>query len=106
MACISCGRGFHDECTVRLMHDECCCTPLLNTVVPESVPFSETIEESVKKVGRPQKPDSEITTSAGRKRAAVLYLLDPEADCEWQGLANCGGGKFPIVGCLRGKQQH
>ncbi len=44
--------------------------------------------------------------STGRKRAAVLFPLVPESDCEWKGLANCGGGKYPIVGCLEGKQEH
>lgn len=43
--------------------------------------------------------------SAGRKIAARRYPLNEEADCEWQGKANCGGGDYPILGCLEGKQQ-
>lgn len=43
--------------------------------------------------------------STGRKRAARMYPLDAEADCEWKGKANCGGGKSPILGCHEGKQQ-
>lgn len=43
--------------------------------------------------------------STGRKRAAVMYPLDPEADCEWKMQKNCGGGNNPIVGCADGKQQ-
>jgi hypothetical protein len=43
--------------------------------------------------------------STGRKRAAKAYPLDPEADCEWRMRKNCGGGQFPIVGCMKGKQQ-
>lgn len=43
--------------------------------------------------------------STGRKRAAVLYPLDREAPCEWQGYSNCGGGSKPIVGCVSGLQE-
>lgn len=43
--------------------------------------------------------------STGRKRAAVMYPLDPEADCEWQKKKRCGGGTRPIVGCVDGKQE-
>lgn len=43
--------------------------------------------------------------STGRKRAARLYPLNPDADCEWKGLSECGGGTRPIVGCVSGKQQ-
>ena len=43
--------------------------------------------------------------STGRKRAARMYPLAPEANCEWQGLANCGGGNYPIIGCVTGLQQ-
>jgi hypothetical protein len=43
--------------------------------------------------------------STGRKRAAKLYPLNRENDCEWKGLKNAGGGGIPIVGCLAGKQE-
>jgi len=43
--------------------------------------------------------------STGRKRAAKLFPLDSEASCEWKMQKNCGGGQFPIVGCLNGFQQ-
>jgi hypothetical protein len=43
--------------------------------------------------------------STGRKRAAAMYPLDRDANCEWQMQKNCGGGKSPIVGCLEGKQE-
>lgn len=38
----------------------------------------------------------------GRKVATKLFPLDRSKPCEWQGLANCGGGDFPIVGCPAG----
>jgi hypothetical protein len=43
--------------------------------------------------------------STGRKRAAKMYPLDETALCEWASKKNCGGGKFPIVGCLANLQQ-
>lgn len=49
--------------------------------------------------------------STGRKRAARLYPLDRNADCEWAGSDAAGGGTHPIPGCgrrsntVRGKQQ-
>jgi hypothetical protein len=111
MACISCGRGLHDECFFPGMYSlsnleenstKCCCSVGKKE---ESIPFSSTGGDNPR-VGRPPKPDSEITTSAGRKRAAVAYEIIPEKPCEWKWLKNCGGGKYPIVGCLNGFQQH
>lgn len=43
--------------------------------------------------------------STGRKRAAKLYPLNREQDCDWKGRANCGGGSSPILGCITGRQQ-
>lgn len=88
MACLSCSRGFHDECG-----DPCCCPDM-----PEQASFSE--KPPTGPIGR-----REISTSGGRKEAARLYPLNREASCEWQGLANVGGGLYPIVGCAVGKQQ-
>lgn len=100
MACISCARGFHDEC-IEPAHPEnhCCCPP--DRQEGESLVTIETLP-----VGRPRKEDDEISTSAGRKRAAVEYEIDPTAACEWSGRANCGGGKEPIVGCIGNTQAH
>ncbi len=55
---------------------------------------------------RTYKDDSALRDqqSTGRKRAAKLYPLDPEADCDWKMRKNCGGGRDPIVGCVIGKQ--
>lgn len=43
--------------------------------------------------------------STGRKRAARMYPLDRNAPCEWRNKANCGGGPYPIVGCITGLQE-
>jgi hypothetical protein len=102
MACFSCGRGLHEEC----LQNPCCC----NKEQQSSVPFSdapvenENIETEKRGPGRPRK--DEISVSAGRKRAAVEYAINNNQSCEWRGLANCGGGLYPIVGCITGKQAH
>jgi hypothetical protein len=45
--------------------------------------------------------------STGRKRAVTLHgHADPTQPCEWQGKANCGGGRFPILGCVAGVQEN
>jgi hypothetical protein len=56
---------------------------------------------------RTYKDDSALRDqqSTGRKRAAKMYPLDAEAACEWRMRKNCGGGKLPIVGCLKGLQE-
>lgn len=43
--------------------------------------------------------------STGRKRAAKLYPLAENSPCEWSNKSNCGGGSYPILGCLNGTQQ-
>lgn len=34
-----------------------------------------------------------------------MYPLHREQPCEWQGLTNSGGGKYPILGCVTGLQE-
>jgi hypothetical protein len=92
MPCTACGRGFHREC----LHKKGCkrCHPKVEeTVITTSV---KTRKSKVK--------DLKDEKSTGRKRAALLYPIDKEANCEWRGKKNCGGGRRPIVGCLIGKQ--
>lgn len=43
--------------------------------------------------------------STGRKTAAKLFPLERDAPCEWRNRAKCGGGTYPIRGCLSGNQQ-
>ncbi len=70
--------------------------------------LEENLLAALSNPGRPKKEDSEVTDpkSTGRKRAAVEFPIDPNAFCEWRGLANCGGGRNPIIGCISGKQRH
>jgi len=107
MSCIECARGFHGECLV----DPCCCasstgpTQASLTVHEDVIPLIKELQNP-KKLGRPPKPDDEISVSAGRKRAAKAYSEEMGDDklCEWLGYANCGGGFTPIIGCLRGRR--
>lgn len=88
--CLSCSRGFYFECGHEPPVEEAS-APLVDAPV-------EPKKERFTKTG--------VSVSAGRKRAAELYPLDQTKPCEWRGLANCGGGKFPILGCQNGYQKH
>lgn len=87
--CLECVRGFHEECEID---SPCCCKTTSD--IPQK-PFTSVDEPLGVR---------DVTISAGRKEAARLYPIDKTANCEWQGLANCGGGEFPIIGCIAGKQ--
>lgn len=94
--CFNCGAGLHEECHA-ITEGQCCCGP-----------DTEDDEEAPRKLGkRGRRNDNSLKDpqSTGRKRAAVLYPLDENENCEWKGLKFAGGGKYPIVGCYEGKQQ-
>ena len=96
MACVSCGSGLHWECE----EDPCCCKN--NTSVAKEVD-----DDDDRRHPRRWSRDSSLKDqqSTGRKRAAKLYPIDKESPCEWQGLLFAGGGYFPIVGCINGRQR-
>jgi hypothetical protein len=71
---------------------------------PSGLPEDEGYSRSDRSRSKGRRKGSN-TQSAGRKVAAKLYPLTGDAPCEWQGLGNCGGGDFPILGCLEGKQE-
>lgn len=103
MACIGCGRGLHYECSQQ----PCCC----KNENPTGGTFNllgDAIEEVNIEIPKQRKlkDDDELSISGGRKRAAAKFAINPDEPCEWKGLSNCGGGKFTIVGCLDGKQEH
>lgn len=95
MGCASCGRGFHAECKkgCKKCHSE-------------NIPQIESIDDEQDEIKEPKKLNLKDPSSTGRKRAARLYPLDRDAPCEWRGQRNCGGGRFPIIGCYDGNQQH
>lgn len=98
--CLVCARGFYEECISDCKRDE------LPVAEEETTSVAELYVESkqINKKGSTREGLKD-PQSTGRKRAARLYPIDPEAPCEWQGKKNCGGGKRPIVGCLDGKQR-
>lgn len=93
MGCIGCGRGFHEECENE-NHEAC-------------HPNYEYVAKTITGRGQPLKDPKDITDpySTGRKRAATQYPLFRTNPCEWRGKKNCGGGKYPIIGCIKGLQQ-
>ena len=38
--------------------------------------------------------------SSGRKRVKEMYPISPGQVCEWAMQKNCGGGVYPILGCM------
>lgn len=93
--CLSCIRGFQGlEC-----HHE---PEPLNT---SGIFSGETKQKPENRLGGyKDAKDLKDPLSTGRKEAAKLFPLNEDLPCEWQGLANCGGGKYPIIGCVDGKQ--
>lgn len=92
--CLDCVRGFYDECG----HEK---------PEPKENVFANVSEPPRGRVSGYKSADElKDPESTGRKEAAKLYKIDREAKCEWAGLANVGGGKYPIVGCREGKQRH
>lgn len=97
MGCANCGRGFHFQCRKCLKGK---CHPvqaeLIDVETSQRGVVSQVLRKSVFK--DPQ--------STGRKRAAKLYPIDRTKACEWQGFKECGGGRFPVIGCYNNKQAH
>lgn len=95
MACLGCGRGFHNECE----NDGC------TTCHADVEETTRTFKRSIG-IGAPVKNTEDINDpySTGRKRAAIQYPLFRTNPCEWRGKKNCGGGTT-IIGCIKGLQQ-
>lgn len=94
-----CRRGLHSICS------GCECDHKLESA-------TVIISDEKERPTRAHKRDDALIDqqSTGRKRAALQYPLDREADCEWLGRLSQGGGTSPIAGCgidgrLNGKQQ-
>jgi hypothetical protein len=94
MGCISCGRGLCFECS-----NPCCCEKKEES--KDYISFSDSGEDK-----KPKDIERDVSISAGRKEAAVLYPIEDGMICEWAQLANCGGGLKPIVGCVGNKATH
>jgi len=96
MVCLSCARQFCNECGI---HPCCKKDSSVATLFTDLEP---------KKLGRPVKADEELldVRSTGRKRAQAVKPITEGMICEWSDLKNCGGGKFPIVGCHGNLAKH
>jgi hypothetical protein len=79
-------------------NDKCCCDD--GTIDSEATESESTVQQNPK--GRIRREG--VSVSAGRKRAAADYEIDPELPCDWRGKVNCGGGFTPIPGCVVGFQ--
>ena len=116
--CLDCAEGFHSLCTLG-------CTPChgkLSEQIVDSPEASDTLEadQEIDRVRKTRKGknkndakkkarDRELKDpqSTGRHRAVTLHgKADPSQPCEWQEMANCGGGSFPILGCVSGVQEN
>ena len=80
---------------------------LSNSVLGDSGDIVPEAEEEEEVERRTYKDPSAYRDqqSTGRKQAAKDFPLNREALCEWATKKNCGGGKFPITGCLANLQQ-
>jgi len=95
--CFPCIRNLHDACK----GGDCTCSHAFGTVTSEPDNNNNGESSTGEKRSRRNKPDAAVKDqqSTGRKRAAKLYPLDPEANCEWLGKQAMGGGSEPIDGC-------
>jgi len=69
----------------------------------------QTLDPNRKRDSRRKKNDGNLRDphSTGRKRAVTLHgHANSDEPCEWRGRANCGGGRFPILGCDNGVQEN
>lgn len=123
--CVACLQGDFHECRVEgkcgsvddelgldgfsnlseSIHSGVSNSPVVGESKADDIREGNETEEEVPEF-RTYKDDSSLRDqqSTGRKRAAKMYPLSEDQPCEWQMRRNCGGGKFPIVGCLNGLQ--
>lgn len=115
MVCVMCRQKLHASCR----ETSCDCSQASHEIELDPSPTEESTEpngderlslgnrRSGNSGTRRYKRDAVLKDqqSTGRKRAARLFPLDREASCEWSGMANCGGGLYPIVGCVTGLQE-
>lgn len=94
--CTSCARELCDECHTENV--KCC--------------LADVQKQKASRLPNGWKPDEEVKDprSTMRKRAQKVLrdtrgvnIGDP---CEWRGLADVGGGRHPIVGCIDGVVRH
>lgn len=97
--CVACLQGFTWEC------EKGGCSDGETAIAETNPPVEEENEGPSRIVNGHNDATLKDQQSTGRKRAAAMYQLDRDADCEWKLKKNCGGGPKPITGCIDGKQQ-
>lgn len=103
--CIDCAEGFPELCQAGGCKVEPEVTSLASLLAGDG--FSEVTKKP--RDSRRVKNDMNLKDpqSTGRHRAVAIHgKADPDEPCEWRGLANCGGGRFPILGCNSGVQEN
>lgn len=102
MGCLACNTDIHWEC-LRPDGIYCCCP-----TGPEAseITFTGLLEPVGIKGGYKNANDMIDPLSTGRKRAAELKPIHEGMTCEWSGLAQAGGGVYPIIGCLDSPARH
>lgn len=108
--CLECASGFPELCE----NDEPCAKAELGSSGSLSdllagEGFSEVEPKKKLRDSRRKKNDMNLKDpqSTGRHRAVTIHgKANPEEPCEWRGLANCGGGRYPILGCDGGVQEN
>jgi hypothetical protein len=110
--CPPCRASLHKSC----MGCDCkhgITTDATQDAITPHVPVEQVEEEEVNERLAPSKRQRSLKRDAtlkdqqstGRKRAARMYPLSPDAPCEWRGQGEVGGGNHPIVGCVSGVQE-
>lgn len=94
--CPYCAAGLHWECYEPpgdSLDIKCCCDG--------NAGDRPALNDPIAKVLGGYKQNDAITDaeSTGRKRAVQLKPIIDGMECDWAGLANAGGGVYPIVGC-------
>lgn len=110
MTCVACLQGFTWECR---HHGKCGGPASTNSDSGSSGSVSDLAGDEEREDNESEEfevrtqDDSKLKDqqSTGRKRAAKMYPLDSNAECEWRGKKHCGGGSSPITGCFDGMQQ-
>jgi len=112
--CLECAEGFHTICS-----GNCGCQTCSGETVaalPDNpgedndegvIHGRSRIASGKRRAKKLNERELKDPQSTGRHRAVALHgRANPELPCEWQGLANCGGGSFPILGCITGVQEN
>lgn len=91
--CVCCQAGF-PAAYCEAGHDKGCYEFLANNKSTGEIDLFDI---------KAEEPQEEKTltdpVSAGRKRAARLYKIEPGQICDWAYMKNCGGGPVRITGC-------